>query len=95
MKATTEMEVKITGGRIVDANMSADGICRLTVEVEARNKEKVVTSEISADPVEVKPEEKLTDVSSKNQSANGIGGYGPGYEDIDDFWQYDSQGCID
>lgn len=36
MKTTTEMEIKITGGRIVNITLSEDGVCKLNVEVEAK-----------------------------------------------------------
>ncbi len=40
MKTTTELEIKITGGRIVSTEVSSDGVCKLTVEVEAKAEEK-------------------------------------------------------
>lgn len=73
MKATTEMEIKITGGRIIGAEISADGVCKLTVEVEAKTEEKpkVVTSETPTKTPEIE------------QTVGYTGGYGP------HFWDWD------
>lgn len=44
MKATTELEIKITGGRIIGADLSADGVCKLTVEAEAEEEDSIHSS---------------------------------------------------
>jgi len=36
-KATTELEIKISGGRITNAKVLDDGICKLTIETVAQN----------------------------------------------------------
>lgn len=44
MKTTTEMEIKVSGGRIVGAEVSADSACKLTMEVKAEENPKDVSS---------------------------------------------------
>lgn len=79
MKATTEMEIKITGGWIIDANLSADGVCKLTVEVETE------TEQEPKDIPSVTPD-KTTETTERT------GGYGPG---MHAFWddEWDQTGC--
>lgn len=82
MKATVEMEIKVSGGRIIKAQTWTDGTCKLLVEVnpESEKKPKDISSKT---PAEV----------SKPEQGQGCYGRGPGYEDIDDFYEYDHTGC--
>lgn len=40
MKTITEMEIKVTGGRIVGIGLSANGSCKISVEVEVETEQK-------------------------------------------------------
>lgn len=78
MKATTEMEIKITGGRIIGADLSVDGVCKLTVEAEFET--------------EQKPKDIPSDTPDKTPETERTGGYGPGMSAFwDDEW--DRTGC--
>ena len=96
MSATAEMEIRISGGRIVRAETWTNGTCRLTIEVEVGGEQKEVPSKTPADPIEVKHEGESTDVTSKDMSSDHVvGGYGPGGSGMDDFDEWDQTGCLD
>lgn len=86
MKATTEMEIKITGGRIIGADLSADGVCKLTVEAEFETEQepKKVPSKTLDETAAVKPEKKVRDCC----------GYEHGYNGYGDFEEWDQTGCL-
>lgn len=48
MKATTEMEIKVSGGRILEAEVALNGVCKLIVEVDAISKETTINEVVSA-----------------------------------------------
>lgn len=74
MNATTEMEIKITGGRIIGADVSADGVCKLTVEVEAEQKPEEVPSKTPDEITMNKLEEMLKETVHSCRSLYGYGG---------------------
>ena len=45
---TTEMEIKVSGGRILEATVSPNGVCQLTVEVDNSSKETTIADIVSA-----------------------------------------------
>lgn len=80
MKTTAEMEISVSGGRIIKAQTWTNGTCKLTIELDPKPEER---------PKDV-PSKTPTEVSKPEQ---GQGGYGRGYEDIEDFYEWDHTGC--
>lgn len=79
MKATTEMEIRISGGRIVKAQTWTDGTCRLTIEIAPKSEEKPKS-------VHSNPTAKTSETTERT------GGYGPGMSAFwDDEWGH--TGC--
>ena len=78
MKAITEMEIKITGGRIIGADVLADGVCKLTVKVDAE--------------AEQKPQDVPSDTPTKTLETEQTGGRGPGMSAFGDD-EFEQTGC--
>lgn len=92
MKPTTDMEIKFTGGGIIGADVSADGACKLTVEMEVKDKQKPkdVPSEASAEIAQAedekkKPNKSFSEICAEAEAARAAQLYRDTHEEFEDF----------